>query len=143
MQKPKKYFQALKTNMDKNLLFSVVICTYNRVDLFKLCLKSIINQSFDNKRFEVIVMDDRSKDQTQAAARQYQKKYSFRLSFRQRALTTPMIQMVPTVPIRATHFRKKCDHMSSARQIRRDGKCISQQSSNEIKTPYLTYRPTD
>ena len=43
---------------------SVVIPTYNRVRLLKKCLKSLLNQSLDKARFEIIVVDDGSSDET-------------------------------------------------------------------------------
>ena len=47
-------------------MFSVVIPTYNRSNLFPLAVRSILNQTFDD--FEVVVSDNCSTDDTQAVA---------------------------------------------------------------------------
>lgn len=57
---------------DQNVIFSVVIPTYNRADKLRRCLDSLLNQTF--KAFEVLVCDDGSKDETGAVAAEYSKK---------------------------------------------------------------------
>lgn len=52
-------------------LVSVVICTYNRSDLLKSCLESLINQQTKERSFEVIIVDNRSVDETQEVIRKY------------------------------------------------------------------------
>jgi glycosyltransferase involved in cell wall biosynthesis len=47
-------------------MFSVVIPTYNRSNLFPLAVQSILNQTYDD--FEVVVSDNCSTDDTQAVA---------------------------------------------------------------------------
>ena len=49
--------------------FSVIIPTYNRQHLFDMALKSVLNQTY--KDFEVIVVDDGSKDQTNELVRNF------------------------------------------------------------------------
>jgi len=49
--------------------FSIVIPTYNRADHIGLTLQSVLNQKFD--KFEVLVVDDGSKDDTAAIVSQY------------------------------------------------------------------------
>ena len=44
---------------------SVVICTYNRSDILKECLQSLVNQTIDSSFFEVIIVDNNSTDDTQ------------------------------------------------------------------------------
>ena len=44
--------------------FSIIIPTYNRAQLLKSSLKSVINQTFSN--FEVLVVDDHSTDETRS-----------------------------------------------------------------------------
>lgn len=44
----------------KDPVVSVVISTYNRPELLKECLRSVINQNFMDGQFEVIVVDDGS-----------------------------------------------------------------------------------
>lgn len=48
--------------MLNSTLISVIIPTYNRADKLRICLESLVNQSFKN--FEVIVCDDGSTDDT-------------------------------------------------------------------------------
>jgi glycosyltransferase involved in cell wall biosynthesis len=50
-------------------MFSVVIPTYNRSNLFPLAVRSILNQTYDD--FEVVVSDNCSTDDTQAVASQF------------------------------------------------------------------------
>lgn len=46
------------------IVFSVVVCTYNRSDMLKGCLESLCQQSLDRRRYEVIVVDNNSTDDT-------------------------------------------------------------------------------
>ncbi|WP_162913306.1 glycosyltransferase family 2 protein [Rhodospirillaceae bacterium SYSU D60014] len=46
------------------LLFSVVICTYNRADMLPPCLNSLCKQKFDRGSYEIIVVDNNSTDRT-------------------------------------------------------------------------------
>ncbi|MEQ8811104.1 MAG: glycosyltransferase family 2 protein [Imperialibacter sp.] len=43
---------------------TVIICTYNRSDLLQECLESIVNQSMDDRNFDVVVVDNNSSDRT-------------------------------------------------------------------------------
>ena len=43
---------------------TVAICTYNRVDLLKLCIESLNNLNFHKNEFEVLVVDNNSTDST-------------------------------------------------------------------------------
>ncbi len=43
---------------------SCIVCTYNRQDFIVRCLEALSRQSLDPKRYEVIVVDNRSKDGT-------------------------------------------------------------------------------
>ena len=47
--------------MPDNIIFSIVIPTYNRPDQLSVCLDSISNQTFSSQEFEVIIVDDGSK----------------------------------------------------------------------------------
>ncbi|WP_287127931.1 glycosyltransferase family 2 protein [Candidatus Cyanaurora vandensis] len=53
-------------------LISVVICTYNRADRLKLALAGLCEQTLDPTLFEVLVVDNRSTDDTRGAALAYQ-----------------------------------------------------------------------
>lgn len=47
------------------MYISVVICTYNRADLLKIAIDSLLEQSLDTSEFEIIIIDNNSKDTTQ------------------------------------------------------------------------------
>jgi glycosyltransferase involved in cell wall biosynthesis len=45
-------------------IISCIVCTYNRQDFILQCLEALSLQSLAPKEFEVIVVDNRSKDKT-------------------------------------------------------------------------------
>ena len=49
---------------EDRLPLSVVICTYNRAELLGMALESLVWQTLDRGKFEVIVIDDGSSDAT-------------------------------------------------------------------------------
>lgn len=53
---------------------SIIIPIYNSEKYLKKCLDSIINQTFDNKDIEVILINDGSTDNSSKVAQQYTKK---------------------------------------------------------------------
>jgi len=60
---------------------SVVVPTRNRANLLKRCLKSLKNQDYRN--FEVIVIDDGSKDGTKKIAKQFEKELDLKYVFQE------------------------------------------------------------
>ncbi len=50
---------------------SVIIPTYNRSDVVARCLEALVNQSFDKDKYEVILSDDGSKDDTRQVTEGY------------------------------------------------------------------------
>lgn len=52
-------------------LISIIICTHNRSVLLKYCLDSLANQSVNQDLFEVIVVDNKSVDDTAATVESY------------------------------------------------------------------------
>lgn len=48
----------------EKILFSIVITTFNNEDYINKTLNSVINQTLDNKYYEIIVVDDYSTDST-------------------------------------------------------------------------------
>ncbi len=58
-----------------NPLVSIVIPTCNRVELLKKCLDSIFVSNYNN--YEVIVIDDNSKDDTESVLLSYGKKINY------------------------------------------------------------------
>jgi len=59
--------------MTKDL--SIIVCTYNRALFLKECLCSLTQQTLSPERFEVLVIDNDSKDETQSVAEQFCQKY--------------------------------------------------------------------
>jgi len=49
----------------KNIKVSVIVCTYNRKEVLKACLHSLLRQSYPQKNLEIIVVDDGSSDGTE------------------------------------------------------------------------------
>ncbi|WP_281192231.1 glycosyltransferase family 2 protein [Staphylococcus felis] len=49
---------------DENLLFSIIVTTYNNEKTIEKTLTSIIDQNIDEERYEIIVVDDCSSDST-------------------------------------------------------------------------------
>jgi glycosyltransferase involved in cell wall biosynthesis len=57
----------------KNILLSVVVCTYNRSKLLKYCLKCLCHQKLEARNYEIIVVDNNSTDNTDEIIRSYLK----------------------------------------------------------------------
>jgi glycosyltransferase involved in cell wall biosynthesis len=55
--------------------FSVLVFSYNLAAFLPQCLDSLIGQTLDSARFEVILLDDGSTDETVAIARDYSEKF--------------------------------------------------------------------
>src|SRR5215469_18761951 len=51
---------------------SVIIPTYNRSDLLSYTLRSLAEQSLETDRFEVVIVDDGSTDQTREVIRSFE-----------------------------------------------------------------------
>ena len=61
-------------NLSNKIDFSLIIPTYNRAKLLKECLTSILAQDYSKERYEVIICDDGSSDNTSEAAEYFIKK---------------------------------------------------------------------
>ena len=53
--------------------FSVIVCTYNRSEILPQCLKSLTEQKFPRDRFEIVVVDNNSKDNTKGVVESFVK----------------------------------------------------------------------
>lgn len=51
--------------------FSIVVCTHNRAALLADCIDSLLNQTIDKSRFEIIIVDNNSTDNTEAVAKEF------------------------------------------------------------------------
>jgi len=59
----------------EQMKISVIVITYNRKELLKNCLKSLVNQNFDKEDYEVIVIDDGGNDGTKTLVKDFQRKF--------------------------------------------------------------------
>lgn len=57
-------------------IISVIIPTYNQAEFLGRCLRSILNQNIDKQEYEIIVINDGSKDQTSKVLNIYKKDIS-------------------------------------------------------------------
>ena len=60
----------------KNYSFSIVIPTYNEQDNIANCLESILNQNYDRRLVDVVIVDGQSSDNTIFKIKEYQQKFS-------------------------------------------------------------------
>lgn len=51
-------------NIESHPIISVIVCTHNSESVIKSCILSIKSQSFPREKFEIIIVDDGSKDKT-------------------------------------------------------------------------------
>ncbi|MFC1750455.1 glycosyltransferase [Pseudomonadota bacterium] len=56
------------------MLLSVIIPTHNRAKILKDCLKELFKQSLPKKNFEIIVVDDGSRDETKEVVKKFMEK---------------------------------------------------------------------
>ncbi|MFA6427535.1 MAG: glycosyltransferase [Candidatus Magasanikbacteria bacterium] len=55
---------------------SIIVTSYNYGVYIERCLRSLLNQNFDSSKYEVIVVDDASTDNTSEIVKRYMQKYS-------------------------------------------------------------------
>ncbi len=67
---------------DYEIMFSVIICCFNSEKFIRKTIDSVINQSF--KKFEIIIVNDGSEDNTEKQILDYRKKYNYIKYFRQK-----------------------------------------------------------
>ncbi|WP_224490192.1 glycosyltransferase [Robertkochia flava] len=54
---------------------SIILPTYNQEKLLGRCLDSLLNQQLDSREYEIIIVNDESKDNTLEVARSYESRY--------------------------------------------------------------------
>ena len=61
--------------MTKNIKISVIVPTYDRANILPMCLDSLVKQEYPKSDFEIIIVDNNSKDNTKKVCENYIKKY--------------------------------------------------------------------
>ena len=56
--------------------FSIIVCTYNRASMLADCIDSLLNQTADKNRFEIIIVDNNSTDNTEEIAKELVKNHN-------------------------------------------------------------------
>lgn len=69
----------------RDIVFSVIIPTYRRAKTLRKCLEALNKQTFDSSKFEVIVIDDGSGDDTSQIVKQYKSTYKLKYIYQQNA----------------------------------------------------------
>jgi len=59
----------------EKIQISIVVCTYNRSQLLRLCLESLINQSLDKEQYEIIVVNNNCSDGTSRVLKEFMARY--------------------------------------------------------------------
>ena len=57
--------------MKKSIQVSVIVPSYNSQNYIGRCLRSLLNQVFDQDQYEIIVINDGSKDKTKEALKTF------------------------------------------------------------------------
>ena len=57
------------------MVLSITICTYNRIEYLKKCLKSILDQTQGSEIIEINIIDNNSTDTTKDYITELQKKF--------------------------------------------------------------------
>ena len=58
-------------NSQSNILVSLIITNHNYKTFLSRCINSAINQTISNKEYEIIVVDDASKDGSKNIIKEY------------------------------------------------------------------------
>jgi len=56
--------------------YSIILPTFNRVQLLQLCIESLIKQNYDKQKYEIIIVDNNSNDSTEKLVKYYLNKYN-------------------------------------------------------------------
>lgn len=63
------------------MLISVIICTYNRSDLLAKVIESLVCQTFDRSKYEIIIVDNNSSDNTHDVVKSFADQENLRYVF--------------------------------------------------------------
>jgi glycosyltransferase involved in cell wall biosynthesis len=66
---------------DKTPYYSIIVPSYNRAEEIKELLQSFTNLQFPRERFELIIADDGSTDQTESVVREFQQATDLQIKF--------------------------------------------------------------
>jgi len=66
----------MRNSDNSGLIISVVVCTYNRAELLTKGLQTLCEQTLATSHYEVLVVDNNSKDSTRAVTEDYCQRYS-------------------------------------------------------------------
>ncbi len=71
---------------DRNtVILSVIICTYNRAELLGMALEGLVLQTLGKEKFEVVIIDDGSSDDTRQVAESFAGKLPLRYFYQKNA----------------------------------------------------------
>lgn len=56
--------------------FSIVVCTHNRASMLADCIDSMLKQTIEKNRFEIIIVDNNSTDDTEEIAKEFVKNHN-------------------------------------------------------------------
>ena len=55
---------------------TIIVCTYNRADLLRPALESLVRQSVEKSTYEIVIVDNASQDGTAAVMKEFQQSHS-------------------------------------------------------------------
>jgi len=63
------------THLDRMIILSIVVCTYNRADMLATVLENLAGQTLSPDEFEILIVDNNSTDDTARIAQEFCAKY--------------------------------------------------------------------
>jgi len=65
--------QKSENSSSKQIIISAIVCTHNRVKLLETAIKSLIEQDYESTLYEIVIVDNGSKDGTRGLIASYSK----------------------------------------------------------------------
>ena len=56
---------------------SIIVAAHNEAKNIAVCLDSLLNQDYPEEKMEIIIVDDRSTDDTASIVKEYEQNYKF------------------------------------------------------------------